>query len=156
MFYVGIDIAKQTHFASIMNSDGEILVKPFSFTNDYSGFQKLLTHLNSFPQWDILIGMESTAHYAENLTCFLFTRGFQVCIINPIQTSSLRKSNIRKTKTDSVDTYLIIKALTLNHYRLFSERDFDSLQLKNLCRFRQKLMKARTKVKIQLVTYVDM
>ncbi|PWJ48619.1 hypothetical protein SAMN05216529_111140, partial [Faecalicatena contorta] len=25
MFYVGIDIAKQTHFASIMNSDGEIL-----------------------------------------------------------------------------------------------------------------------------------
>ena len=67
--------------------------------------------------------------------------------------SSLRKSNIRKTKTDSVDTYLIIKALTLNHYRLFSERDFDSLQLKNLCRFRQKLMKARTKVKIQLVTY---
>ncbi|PWJ52508.1 hypothetical protein SAMN05216529_101684, partial [Faecalicatena contorta] len=29
MFYVGIDIAKQTHFASIMNSDGEILVKPF-------------------------------------------------------------------------------------------------------------------------------
>lgn len=156
MFYVGIDIAKQTHFASIMNSDGEILVKPFSFTNDYSGFQKLLTHLNSFPQWDILIGMESTAHYAENLTCFLFTRGFQVCIINPIQTSSLRKSNIRKTKTDSVDTYLIIKALTLNHYRLFSERDFDSLQLKNLCRFRQKLMKARTKVKIQLVTYVDL
>ena len=100
--------------------------------------------------------MESTAHYAENLTSFLFTRGFQICIINPIQTSSLRKSNIRKTKTDSVDTYLIIKALTLNHYRLFSERDYDSLQLKNLCRFRQKLMKARTKVKIQLVTYVDL
>ena len=26
MNYVGIDIAKQTHYASIMNSDGEILV----------------------------------------------------------------------------------------------------------------------------------
>lgn len=156
MIYVGIDIAKQTHFAAIMNSDGEILVSPFSFTNDLNGFQKLLKQLNSFPIDEIYIGMESTAHYAENLTSFLFTRGFQVCIINPIQTSSLRKSNIRKTKTDSVDTYLIIKALTLNHYRLFSERDFDSLQLKNLCRFRQKLMKARTKVKIQLVTYVDL
>jgi len=156
MIYVGIDIAKQTHFAAIMNSDGEILVSPFSFTNDLNGFQKLLKQLNSFPINEMFIGMESTAHYAENLTSFLFTRGFQVCIINPIQTSSLRKSNIRKTKTDSVDTYLIIKALTLNHYRLFSERDFDSLQLKNLCRFRQKLMKARTKVKIQLVTYVDL
>lgn len=156
MIYVGVDIAKQNHYASIMNSDGEILVEPFLFTNDHTGFQLLLSHLNRFPKEKMFIGMESTAHYAENLTSFLFTRGFQVCIINPIQTASLRKSNIRKTKTDSVDTYLIIKALTLNHYRIFSERDFDSLQLKNLCRFRQKLMKARTKVKIQLVTYVDL
>jgi len=156
MIYVGIDIAKQNHFASIMNSDGEILAEPFSFTNDHSGFQKLLKHLDSYPKTEVFIGMESTAHYAENLTSFLYTRGFQVCIINPIQTSTLRRSNIRKTKTDSVDTYLIIKALTLNHFRLFTERDYDSLQLKNLCRFRQKLMKARTKVKIQLVTYVDL
>lgn len=156
MIYVGIDIAKQTHYAAIMNSDGEILVKPFAFSNDHIGFQKLLKHLDSFSKKELYIGMESTAHYAENLTSFLFTRGFQVCIINPIQTSSLRKSNIRKTKTDALDTYLIIKALTLNHYRLYSERDYNSLQLKNLCRFRQKLMKARTKVKIQLVTYVDL
>lgn len=128
MIYVGIDIAKQNHFASIMNSDGEILVQPFPFTNDFAGFQKLHTHLDVYPKSDILIGMESTAHYAENLTCFLYTREFQVCIINPIQISVLRRSNIRKTKTDSADTYLIIKALSLNHYRLFSERDFDSLQ----------------------------
>ena len=156
MIYVGIDIAKQTHFASIMASDGEILAKPFDFSNDHNGFQKLLKQLDLFPKESLLIGMESTAHYAENLLSFLFTRNYKLCIINPIQTAVLRKSNIRKTKTDSVDTYLIIKALSLNHYRLFSQRDFDSLQLKNLCRFRQKLMKARTKVKIQLVSYVDL
>ena len=156
MIYVGIDIAKRTHYASVMNSDGEILAKPFPFTNDLAGFQKLLSCIGSFPKEQLLIGMESTAHYAENLTCFLFSRDFQVCIINPIQTASLRKSNIRKTKTDSVDTFLIIKALSLHDYRRFSKRDYDSLQLKNLCRFRQKLMKARTKVKIQLVSYVDL
>lgn len=156
MIYAGIDIAKQTHYLSIINSDGEVLVKPFAFSNDHNGFLKLLKHLEPYSKEELYIGMESTAHYAENLTSFLFTRGFQICIINPIQISSLRKSNIRKTKTDSVDTYLIIKALTLNHYRLYTERDYNSLQLKNLCRFRQKLMKARTKVKIQLVTYVDL
>ena len=156
MIYVGIDIAKQKHFASIMDSEGVIIAQPFSFTNDFNGFQMLLNNISSFPKDNLLIGMESTAHYAENLTCFLFSRGFNVCIINPIQTASLRKSNIRKTKTDSVDTFLIIKALSLNNYRLFSQRDYDSLQLKNLCRFRQKLIKARTKVKIQLVTYVDL
>ena len=156
MIYVEIDIAKRTHYASVMNSDGEILAEPFPFTNDLAGFQKLLSCIGSFPKEQLLIGMESTAHYAENLTCFLFSRDFQVCIINPIQTASLRKSNIRKTKTDSVDTFLIIKALSLHDYRRFSKRDYDSLQLKNLCRFRQKLMKARTKVKIQLVSYVDL
>lgn len=156
MIYVGINIAKRTHYASVMNSDGEILAEPFPFTNDLAGFQKLLSCIGSFPKEQLLIGMESTAHYAENLTCFLFSRDFQVCIINPIQTASLRKSNIRKTKTDSVDTFLIIKALSLHDYRRFSKRDYDSLQLKNLCRFRQKLMKARTKVKIQLVSYVDL
>ena len=156
MIYVGIDIAKRTHYASVMNSDGEILAEPFPFTNDLAGFQKLLSCIGSFPKEQLLIGIESTAHYAENLTCFLFSRDFQVCIINPIQTASLRKSNIRKTKTDSVDTFLIIKALSLHDYRRFSKRDYDSLQLKNLCRFRQKLMKARTKVKIQLVSYVDL
>jgi transposase len=155
MIYVGIDIAKQNHFASAMSSEGEILLQPFGFTNDHSGFQKLLDKLASYHPDDLLIGMESTAHYAENLTCFLFSRGFHICIINPIQTSSLRKSNIRKTKNDRVDTYLIIKSMIMNHYRLFTQRDLESLKLKNLCRFRQKLMKARTKVKIQLVTYVD-
>jgi transposase len=156
MIYVGIDIAKLNHYASVMNSDGEVLVEPFMFSNNFSGFQKLLDCISKFSKDELYIGMESTAHYAENLSSFLFTRDFNVCIINPIQTSSLRKSNIRKTKTDSIDTYLIIKALTLNHFRLYSQRDYDSLQLKNLCRFRQKLMKARTKVKIQLVTYVDL
>ena len=31
MIYVGIDIAKQKHFASIMDSEGVIIAQPFSF-----------------------------------------------------------------------------------------------------------------------------
>ena len=38
MIFIGIDIAKSTHFASAVNSDGEVLVKPFKFTNDNVGF----------------------------------------------------------------------------------------------------------------------
>lgn len=155
MIYVGIDIAKQKHFASVMSAEGEILIPPFSFTNDHSGFQLILSKLSAFEKELLIIGLESTAHYGENLICFLFSRGFRICVINPIQTATLRKTNIRKTKTDSVDTYLIIKALIMNQYRLFTQRDLETLKLKNLCRFRQKLIKARTKVKIQLVSYVD-
>lgn len=59
MIYVGIDIAKQTHYAAIMNSDGEILSEPFAFSNDYSGFNKLLQQLNNYSKDQLYIGMES-------------------------------------------------------------------------------------------------
>ena len=35
------------------------------------------------------------------------------CVLNPIKTSTLRKNNIRKTKTDKVDTYIICKVLMI-------------------------------------------
>jgi transposase len=54
-----------------------------------------------------------------------------------------------------VDTYLIIKCLIFNNNRLVSHRDLDILKLKNLCRFRQNLIKVRTKTKVQLVSCVD-
>lgn len=155
MFYVGIDIAKLHHFASVISSDGEILVEPFEFTNDYDGFQKLLSVLNSFEKSNLIIGLESTAHYGNNLVTYLYSYNFKVCVINPIQTATLRKNNIRKTKTDKVDTYLIAKALVLNRHRFVSDYDIQVMKLKQLCRFRQKLLKARTRVKIQLTSYVD-
>ena len=45
MIYVGIDIAKLNHFAAAVSSDGEILIEPFKFTNDYDGFYLLLSKL---------------------------------------------------------------------------------------------------------------
>lgn len=56
----------------------------------------------------LLIGLESTGHYAENLIYFLYERGYRIGVINPIQTDALRDSNIRKTKTDKIDTKLIV------------------------------------------------
>lgn len=156
MFYVGIDVAKLHHFASVLSQDGEVLVEPFEFSNDYDGFQKLISTLNSFEKNSLIIGLESTAHYGDNLVTYLFSNNFKVCVINPIQTAGLRKNNIRKTKTDKVDTYLIAKELMLNPHRFVNESDIQIRKLKQLCRFRQKLLKARTRAKIQLTSYVDL
>lgn len=155
MIYVGIDIAKLNHFASALSSDGEIILKPFKFTNDYDGFQKLISQLDSFEKDSLIIGLESTAHYGNNLVEFLVSNNYKVCVINPIQTSTMRKNNIRKTKTDKIDTYIIAKTLLMYPRRFFTSYDIDLLHLKNLGRFRQKLIKQRTRLKIQLTSYVD-
>lgn len=155
MFFVGIDIAKNTHWASCMSSDGEIIFQPFSFSNDNSGFQKFISKLTSLDKEKILIGLESTAHYGENIISFLFNLNFKIGLINPIQTSNLRRSNIRKTKNDKVDTFIIAKALSLGNYSLVTSRDINILKLKGLCRSRRNLVTMRSRAKIQLASFVD-
>ena len=156
MIFVGIDIAKLNHFASAISSDGEILIEPFQFTNDGDGFQLLISKLDSFDKDSLIIGLESTAHYGDNLVRFLISKDFKVCVLNPIQTSSMRKNNVRKTKTDKVDTFVIAKTLMMqDSLRFMTIDDLDYIELKELGRFRQKLVKQRTRLKIQLTSYVD-
>ncbi len=71
MFYVGIDIAKLNHFASAISSDGEILIEPSKFTNDYDGFYLLLSKPDPLVPDSIIIGLEPPAHYGDNLVRFL-------------------------------------------------------------------------------------
>jgi len=156
MFYAGIDIAKLNHFASVISDEGEVLIEPFQFSNDSDGFQLLISILDSFEKDSLIIGLESTAHYGDNLVRYLVASDYKVCVLNPIRTSTLRKTNIRKTKTDKVDTYIICKALMIqDHLRFVSFYDLDLSDLKTLGRFRQKTIKQRTRLKIQLTSYVD-
>ncbi len=155
MIFVGIDIAKNTHWASAMNSDGEILLEPFSFQNNNEGFQKFISKLSNFDKQKMLIGLESTAHYGENIISYLFSLDYKIGVINPIQTSNLRKSNIRKTKNDKVDTFIIIKSLTLNNYNLVTTRNINNIKLKGLSRSRHNLIVMRSRSKIQLASFID-
>ncbi len=80
MIYIGIDIAKLNHFAAAISSDGEILIEPFKFTNDYDGFYLLLSKLAPLDQNSIIIGLESTAHYGDNLVRFLISKDFKAFV----------------------------------------------------------------------------
>ena len=151
MIYVGIDIAKLNHFAAAVSSEGEILIEPFKFTNDYDGFYLLLSKLVPLDQDSSIIGLVSTAHYGGNLVRFLISKDFKVCVLNPIKTSAMRKNNVRKTKTDKVYTFVIAKTLMMqDSLRFLTLKNLDYIELKELGRFRQKTVKQRTRLKIQL------
>lgn len=156
MIYVGIDIAKTNHYASIVNySTGEVLENPFLVTNNKQGFDFLYSKIKNFNKENILIGLESTAHYGNNLVFYFNKKGFKLGIINPIQTATLRKSRIRKVKNDKVDSMLICEALSLGYYNLLSDYDIELLEIKSLCRFRKELKDKASEAKIQLDSYVD-
>lgn len=157
MFYIGFDIAKENHYASIANSNGEVIQEAFLVKNSNNGFNYFMDKLkeHNINISDCLVGMESTGHYGENLIQFLHNKGFNIGVINPIQTDALRNSNIRKTKTDKIDTYLIIQSLMLKHYTSFVSKDIKILELRSLCRHRDDILKYRTKLKVRLVAFVD-
>lgn len=155
MIYIGIDIAKEKHYAVVMDSDQRVLHEPFGFENNMQGFSKLESVLEKFNDSERVIGMESTAHYAETLITFLMERKHTVALINPLQTSVLRKASIRYTKTDRTDTKLIVKSMIVNGYRKLTENDVQLLQLKHLERFRCKLKKSISQQKIRLRAVMD-
>lgn len=155
MKYVGIDIAKEKHYAAILSGDGAVMKKPFGFLNTAEGFAVLGDCISEYSRDELLIGMESTAHYGENLLSWLFGQGYHVCVINPVQTAALRKTEIRKTKTDKTDALLIAKSLIVNKHREYTQRDEDQLELKSLCRFYRNVLQTRSKLKTQLVAYMD-
>ena len=47
MIYVGIDVAKNKHDCFITNSDGEVLFKPFTISNNLEGFDDLYHKIKS-------------------------------------------------------------------------------------------------------------
>lgn len=157
MYYIGFDIAKENHYASIANSYGEVIQEAFLVKNSINGFNFFMDKLKekNIRISDCLVGMESTGHYGENLIQFLHNKGFNIGIINPIQTDALRNSNIRKTKTDKIDTYLIIQSLMLKHFTPFVSKDIKILELRSLCRHRDDVLKYRSKLKVRLVAFVD-
>ena len=51
MYIVGIDIAKRKHEAAVIDGDGAVVIKPFSFTNNCSGYNRLLAMPVEVEMW---------------------------------------------------------------------------------------------------------
>ena len=110
MIYVGIDVAKDKHDCFITNSDGEVLFKAFTISNNREDFETLFQRIQSVSDdlTKIKVGLEATGHYGYNLLGFLLDKGLTSFVINPLHTNLYRKSlSLRKTKTNKVDAYTI-------------------------------------------------
>lgn len=146
MYYVGIDIAKRTHVAVIMNEDNSLRVKPFSFNNDVLGFKKLLIHLQTLccDPSDIVIGMEATGLLFENLYRHLQSLEYNVVLLNPYQTAKFREMDtMKRVKNDNIDSVMIAALLKSGR---FSEGYVSQEQLQSL----RELYRQRSSIEDQI------
>ena len=150
---VGIDVAKDKHDCFIMNSEGEVLAKPFTILNNKEGFDFLYEKIQSVSSSDnIKVGLEATGHYSYNIIGFLLNKGLATFILNPLHTNLYRKSlSLRKTKTDKIDSKTIAMMLLSDvSLKSYSDISYHNEDLKSLTRYRFSKVEERAKLKTSL------
>jgi transposase len=141
-----------------MNSDGEILIEKLTISNNLDGFESLYNSLMNFSDSldNIKVGLEATGHYSNNILNFLTEKGFNIYLINPLQTNLYVKGqSLRKTKTDKLDAHVIATMLISDNLKPYIPVSYHISELKSLTRHRFRLVKENSKFKTSLVRLVD-
>ena len=101
---LGIDIAKLDLSVCLL-----IDSKPYfnSFLNESEGFKALLKWLKSFKLCNIEVYLEATGKYGNDVSNFLYSKGFTVKVVNPFQIKSFARTKLSRHKTDKIDASII-------------------------------------------------
>ena len=155
MYFVGIDISKFKHDCAIVDELGDVITPSWSFPNDCEGFS-LLKELLDALNGERKIGLEATGHYGQNLKLFLENNGFSFMEFNPLLINRfVRSKSLRKTKTDSIDALMIAQYLMTVEYKPYPPSFYTLEKLKSLTRFRDSLIRQRSKQLVALTNILD-
>lgn len=144
--YVGIDVSSKTNVVYLMLPDGD-KHSSFSVANSQDGsaqlVKRILSALTSHSLDTVMIGMEATSVYGDNLVYFLredatllpFNR--KIFVLNPKQVNKFKEAYNDLPKNDSVDSFVIADCLRFG--RINKEvyiGDYHYKALQNLTRAR--------------------
>ena len=157
MFIVGIDVAKRNHEVTVITSEGQVVCKAFRISNTCTGYNRMMERLGKLTnlKGQFIFAMESTAHYWLALYTRLKKDGYQVVILNPIQTHTMREMFLRKSKTDAKDSLVIAEVIRFGRYAASDVPQEKLLALKELCRNRSYLMDLASDLKRKTVALLD-
>lgn len=164
--FVGIDVSSKSNVIYLMKPDG---AKHSSFTvqNNLSGAkilsQRVVSAMTNSSFDNVVLGLESTSVYGDNLVCFLredyelskFKK--KIHVLNAKQVNKFKQSYPDLPKNDSVDSFVI--ADNLRFGRIASEVYMDDYRykaLQNLTRARFFAVQNLTKEKQRFLNYLFM
>ena len=112
-YVCGIDIGSQSCSGCITRPDKSVMVRPMTFENTREGWQVWEEKLSRLdvPPSQILIGMEATSRYGENLYHELQQRGYVLRLLHPRQTHQFHERQGLRAKTDRLDAMTIARVL---------------------------------------------
>ena len=106
MISVGIDVAKGKSTVCILKPYGEIVSKPFDIAHTAKDLNELSSMLLRFDD-EVKVVMEATGIYNLPILTYLQEKGVFVAVINPYLMKVYRSGDLRKAKTDKIDSRII-------------------------------------------------
>jgi|MudIll2142460700_1097286.scaffolds.fasta_scaffold44942_2 transposase len=160
---VSLDIHKYFHVVMIHNALGEIVTMPFEIDIFQAGFNWLCRAIDEAVARTnaqiVLVGMEPTGHYFENLARHLHhdRRSPQpVTLINSFAVSRNREQQMmRREKDDEIDVAAIGDLLRRGEGTPFQPISGLYLEMQHLSRVRLSRVKIQTALKNQIIGHLD-
>ena len=145
---LGIDIAKKKFDVAFFSES--TLLSSGTFTNDLTGYKKLLSWLSKQTEETVWGCMESTGSYGESLALFLFEAGHKVSIVNPSRIRKYADSKLIRNKTDLLDAKLIADFCRTQEPSLWQPEAHEKSELREISRRLNALLDERTREKNRL------
>lgn len=155
MISVGVDVSKGKSTVCIMKPGGEILHSPFQMEHTTEGVMSLVKLIETYDE-EVRVVLEDTGYYHLPVATILVEKDVFVCTVNALRMKKFCSQNIRKAKTDRIDsvriasygitywneltpmlhqndTYRGLKLLSRQYYQVTSMLIKAKVNLSNLC-----------------------
>jgi len=159
---VGIDVAKDEHWARITDYRGIDLMKPVKFHNNIDGFEKLLARAEKmrikYGCDQVMIGMEPSGHYWRALGWYLKLHDSKPVLVgvNPYHTKQAKElDDNSQTKSDPKDAQVIAHLIRDGRYYDTYLPEDEYAELRQLNTERQRLMKQISRANNIIIALLD-
>jgi len=157
---VGIDVAKETHYARAFDFRGIELSKLLKFSNTAEGFQKLEEWMQNtckqHNKTEIIVGFEPTGHYWFTLGDYLKNQGHKLAIVNPFHVKRTKEVDDNSpTKNDRKDPKTIARLVKDGCYREVYIPEDVYQELREAVSERDRLVQRLNSISNQVTRWLD-
>lgn len=149
IYFCGVDVAKDSFVISIKN--GKFLIENKTFAMNTAGFKGFEQTIRGF-RTNVVVGMEPTGIYHNNLLNFLKIGDYNSVVVNPYMLHQFFKfTNNKPTKTDKKDSKTISEFLEFKHKELKESPIDERYSVRYFVREKERITQdvARTKTEIK-------
>lgn len=161
-FIVGIDPSKEKYDAAVIDQQGLLQGKTFTFQNTQEGLQKQLWNcinerIINLSKENSIFAIEAACNLWQKLAEYLISKGFTVVIINPLSTYKARSLiNHSFSKTDAKDALVIANVTREGYFDFYRIHSDSTKALHDLAVTYDKLKQSLSQAKLRLRALVEL